>query len=35
MIETENNKRSRIFVKDIKNEKFKSITLLIKENVDI
>ena len=35
MIETENNKRSRIFVKDIKNEKFKSITPLIKEIVDI
>ena len=35
MIEKENNKRSRFFVKYIKNEKFKSITSLIKEIVDI
>ena len=31
MIEKENNKRSRFFVKDIKNEKFESITLLLKK----
>ena len=35
MIEKENNKRSRFFVKDIKNEKFQSMTSLIKEIVDI
>ena len=35
MIEKENNKCSRFFVKDIKNEKFKSITSRIKEIVDI
>ena len=35
MIEKENNKRSRFFVKDIKNEKFESITPFIKEIVDI
>ena len=35
MIEKENNKRSRFFVKDFKNKKFKSITSLVKEIVDI
>ena len=35
MIEKENNKRSRFLVKDIKNEKFESITPFIKEIVDI
>ena len=35
MIEKENNKSSCFFVKDIKNEKFKSITSLIKKIVDI
>ena len=35
MIEKGNNKRSRFFVKDIKNKKFKSITSLIKEILDI
>ena len=31
MIEKENNKCSRFFVKDIRNKQFKSITPLIKE----
>ena len=35
MTEKENNKRSRFFLKDIKKEKFKSITSFVKEIVDI
>ena len=35
MIEKENNKRSRFFVKDFKNKTFKSITSLNRKIVDI